>query len=32
VKAIQKVKEGGLTVKSIQEYLKESELFREEKK
>jgi carbamoyl-phosphate synthase large subunit len=32
VKAIQKVKEGGLTVKSIQEYLKESELFRVEKK
>ncbi len=28
VKAIQKVKEGGLTVKSIQEYLKESELLR----
>jgi carbamoyl-phosphate synthase large subunit len=31
VKAIQKVKEGGLTVKSIQEYLKESELIRVEK-
>jgi carbamoyl-phosphate synthase large subunit len=31
VKAIQKVKEGGLTVKSIQEYLKESVLFRVEK-
>jgi carbamoyl-phosphate synthase large subunit len=28
VKAIQKVKEGGLTVKSIQEYLKESQLLR----
>jgi len=31
VKAIQKVKEGGLTVKSIQEYLKESELLRVKK-